>query len=46
MPLPTPKENELQKDFMQRCLADDTMLREYPNIQQRRAVCYTQWRDN
>jgi hypothetical protein len=46
MPLPTPKEDEMQKDFMSRCMADDVMLREYPNIQQRRAVCYIQWRDN
>mgnify|MGYP005992491387 FL=1 len=45
MPLPKPKENELQEQFMRRCVADDTMNMEYPNIQQRVAVCYTQWRD-
>ena len=46
MPLPTPKEGELQQEFTNRCMADDTMNLEYPNIQQRLAVCYLQWREN
>lgn len=46
MPLATPKETENQEQFMRRCVADDTMNREYPNLQQRVAVCYTQWRDS
>jgi len=46
MPLPKPTPKEEQRDFMVRCIADDTMISEYPNKQQRLAVCYLQWRDN
>jgi len=45
MPLPKPKETENQEQFMRRCVASETMNKEYPDIQQRVAVCYTQWRD-
>jgi len=46
MPLPKPTEGELHREFMDRCILDDTMNLEYPNIQQRLAMCYLQWRDN
>jgi len=45
MPLPKPRAEEAQRDFMLRCRADETMQAEYPNEQQRLAVCYIQWRD-
>jgi hypothetical protein len=45
MPLPTPKAKEDQKDFINRCVTDDTMLKEYPRKDQRLAVCYTQWKN-
>ena len=45
MPLPSPKSEETQKDFMNRCMGNPTMNKEYPNKQQRLAVCYIQWRD-
>lgn len=45
MPLPKPKGSEDQKEFMKRCMVDETMKKEYKNEQQRLAVCYTQWRD-
>lgn len=45
MPLPNPKDGESQNDFMSRCMEDAIMQSEYPNKQQRLAVCYTTWRD-
>ena len=45
MPLPNPKPGEDQKAYMNRCVSDPVMKKEYPNQQQRLAVCYTQWRD-
>jgi len=45
MPLPTPKSKEDQKEFINRCVTDDTMLKEYPRKDQRLAVCYTQWKN-
>lgn len=45
MPLPKPKPEESQRDYMIRCNSDAVMKREYPNEQQRLAVCYITWRD-
>jgi len=45
MPLPVPKPEETQREFMMRCRTDEVMQAEYPNEQQRLAVCYTQWRN-
>jgi hypothetical protein len=45
MPIPKPTPKEDQKSFMQRCTSDDVMVKEYPNKQQRIAVCFVQWRD-
>lgn len=45
MPLPKPKAEESQRDFMIRCRENEVMQKEYPNEQQRLAVCYVQWRD-
>lgn len=46
MPLPKPKANESRNDFMQRCMADNTMNKEFPNKAQRFAVCVTQYTDD
>jgi len=40
MPLPKPRINENESDFIQRCVVDPTMVSEYRNDQQRIAVCY------
>ena len=45
MPLPKPKSSESRKDFMQRCMSNSTSVREFPNTDQRLAVCSTQYRD-
>lgn len=45
MPLPKPNINESQQDFVSRCMSNNTMKSEYPDQDQRLAVCYTQWRE-
>lgn len=42
MPLPTRKPTEDKQDFILRCMRDKVMIKEYPNEQQRLAVCYQQ----
>jgi hypothetical protein len=44
MPLPKPNENESKEDFLDRCMANPTMNNEYPNRDQRYAVCNSQWK--
>jgi len=43
MPIPKPKNEEPRWQFIKRCVDDETMKREYPNNEQRVAVCYSQW---
>jgi ATP-dependent protease ClpP protease subunit len=43
MPLPSPDPNEGHDDFIERCMGDDTMQEEYPDGEQREAVCEAQW---
>lgn len=38
MPIPTPRDKEDQNEFMQRCMSDDKMIKEYPT-EQRAAIC-------
>ena len=45
MPIPKPNKDESQKDFVSRCMGNDTMNSEYPGQEQRAAVCYSQWRE-
>jgi signal peptide peptidase SppA len=45
MPLPTPRPNEDEDDFMSRCMGDDGMNDEFPDQAQRMAVCRRQWDD-
>lgn len=44
MPIPKPKSGQDMKDFMSECMNDEVMKREYPNRDQRLAVCGVQWR--
>lgn len=41
MPIPTPLPKEQQGEFIQRCMMDDTMVRDY-NQDQRYAICREQ----
>lgn len=45
MPIPQPKSNESQNEFMQRCMGDERMIQEYPT-EQRAAICRTAFEDN
>jgi hypothetical protein len=40
MPIPKPKTGEKQAEFVNRCMANPTMKSEYPDKDQRLAVCY------
>lgn len=43
MPLPKPNDGESRDDFISRCAGSDAMLSEYPDNDQRVAVCVSQW---
>jgi HK97 family phage prohead protease len=43
MPLPKPKKDESKDEFMDRCMSDSVMKKEYPDNDQRYAVCESQW---
>lgn len=43
MPLAKPRENENRNEFITRCMQDDTMREEFPDANQRLAVCRDQW---
>tara|TARA_R100001443_G_scaffold22119_1_gene34293 strand:+ start:157 stop:459 length:303 start_codon:yes stop_codon:yes gene_type:complete len=43
MPLPTPKKEEKRDEFISRCIENDVMNDEFPNLTQRVAVCVSQW---
>ena len=45
MPIPKPQKDESKKDFIQRCMIDDTMTIEYEDIDQRLAVCSTSYEE-
>ncbi len=44
MPIPKPHDDESEKDFITRCMADDSMLEEFPDHEHRSGVCFSQWR--
>jgi len=43
VPLPEKRQGETRDNFVQRCMGDDVMVREFPDAEQRRAVCQRQW---
>lgn len=44
MPLPSPSSGQSQDEFVSACMANPTMRSEYPDADQRAAVCHSQWR--
>lgn len=46
MPLPNKKDNEDKQKFVSRCMSNELMKKEYPDISQRTAVCLSQSRKN
>lgn len=45
MPIPKPNKDEPRAEFINRCMADDTMNEEHPDNRQRLAVCAGAWRN-
>lgn len=45
MPLPTPKKNQEEDSFMQDCMGDPTMNKDFKEQKQRAAVCYRQFNE-
>ena len=43
MPIPKPKPDESKEEFMERCMDDEVMKKEYPDNDQRLGVCFGQW---
>lgn len=43
MPIPQPTTDEDKGTFIARCIIDEKMKQEYPNLQQRYAVCVAQY---
>lgn len=44
MPIPSPDKDEQRDAFVSRCMADPVMRREFPEADQRAAVCHGAWR--
>ncbi len=44
MPIPKPQSGETQKEFIKRCMSNETMVEEYDQ-EQRSAICYKEWRN-
>lgn len=42
MPIPNKRKDEDKQNFVARCMSDETMKKEYPNTQQRIAICLGQ----
>ena len=45
MPMPKPADDEEREEFLERCMGNDVMNEEYPDNEQRYAVCNSLWRD-
>jgi len=45
MPLPEPIQSENENEFIQRCMSDPTMNKEYPDLKQRSATCHSQFKE-
>ena len=46
MPIPKPSGSETEKEFIKRCMADDIMVSEYTDIDQRFIVCVSSFNEN
>lgn len=43
MPLPEPKKDETEDDFMDRCLSNENVNKEFPDKNERYGFCITRW---
>lgn len=44
MPLPSPRKDQDQNEFISMCAQNPTMQKEFPDQKKRLAVCYSQWK--
>lgn len=42
--MPTPGKDELRKKFISRCMGEERMKNEFPDVKQRAAVCFSKWK--
>ena len=45
MPLPKPKKGESENDFVSKCMSNETVKEDFPDQDQRLAVCFRQFRE-
>jgi len=45
MPIPKPNPLESKNNYMQRCMVNSTMVKEYPTVSQRYAVCIAKYEE-
>ena len=46
MPIPKKESGETSNKFLERCMGDDKMVSEYPEANQRYAVCIATYKEN
>lgn len=44
MPLPKVEKNDDKKKFIDKCMSDETMNKEFSDPKQRAAICYSKWK--
>lgn len=44
MPIPQPKAGQEQDEYISECMTNETMVNEFPEKDQRLAVCYAEWK--
>ena len=44
MPMPMPRKNEKEDEYISRCMGNETMVTDFSDNNQRAAVCYSNWR--
>jgi len=45
MPIPNPVKSEKRTNFIDRCMGDKIMNKDFPDAGKRAGVCYTRWRN-
>ena len=46
MPIPIPTQSEPKDEFLVRCMSDEKMVSEYPEANQRYALCIATYKEN
>ena len=44
MPLPKVEKNDDKKKFIDKCMSDEVMNKEFSDPKQRAAICYSKWK--